>query len=112
MITRKDIQAAGPRMRRSKMRGWHGLTNRRGFGFVSAASLLAFLSVTGASQEKNQPQPRPPQQEPPAVLKVTTRLGTVDAVPRDRHGNPVRDLTRSEERRVGKECRSRWSPYH
>src|SRR2546430_11339457 len=26
----------------------------------------------------------------------------------------VRDLTldRSEERRVGKECRSRWSPYH
>src|SRR2546430_3882683 len=23
-----------------------------------------------------------------------------------------RDLQRSEERRVGKECRSRWSPYH
>ena len=23
-----------------------------------------------------------------------------------------RDKTRSEERRVGKECRSRWSPYH
>ena len=22
------------------------------------------------------------------------------------------DLLRSEERRVGKECRSRWSPYH
>ena len=37
-------------------------------------------------------------------------------------GDPVRELTgvsvsaseaeRSEERRVGKECRSRWSPYH
>src|SRR3712207_8316297 len=26
-------------------------------------------------------------------------------------GVPV-DLDRSEERRVGKECRSRWSPYH
>ena len=27
--------------------------------------------------------------------------------------NKLRDLTsRSEERRVGKECRSRWSPYH
>src|SRR3990167_11105491 len=25
---------------------------------------------------------------------------------------PVRMLLRSEERRVGKECRSRWSPYH
>ena len=24
----------------------------------------------------------------------------------------VTNLTRSEERRVGKECRSRWSPYH
>ena len=24
----------------------------------------------------------------------------------------IRTLTRSEERRVGKECRSRWSPYH
>ena len=24
----------------------------------------------------------------------------------------VDDLLRSEERRVGKECRSRWSPYH
>ena len=23
-----------------------------------------------------------------------------------------RDTNRSEERRVGKECRSRWSPYH
>ena len=25
---------------------------------------------------------------------------------------PVLPLCRSEERRVGKECRSRWSPYH
>src|SRR5258706_8990172 len=24
----------------------------------------------------------------------------------------VNDIERSEERRVGKECRSRWSPYH
>src|SRR5256885_14846298 len=27
-------------------------------------------------------------------------------------GEPTQHLTRSEERRVGKECRSRWSPYH
>ena len=26
--------------------------------------------------------------------------------------SPLFDKTRSEERRVGKECRSRWSPYH
>ena len=29
------------------------------------------------------------------------------------HGmSPILSLLRSEERRVGKECRSRWSPYH
>ena len=28
------------------------------------------------------------------------------------HGREASGLTRSEERRVGKECRSRWSPYH
>src|SRR2546422_9768784 len=27
-------------------------------------------------------------------------------------GRYPKDLNRSEERRVGKECRSRWSPYH
>ena len=27
-------------------------------------------------------------------------------------GNKITDVHRSEERRVGKECRSRWSPYH
>ena len=33
----------------------------------------------------------------------------------DTIGNQIqllRDFARSEERRVGKECRSRWSPYH
>ena len=30
----------------------------------------------------------------------------------DSTGSQVADMIRSEERRVGKECRSRWSPYH
>ena len=29
-----------------------------------------------------------------------------------KNGLSLPDLMRSEERRVGKECRSRWSPYH
>src|ERR1035441_4302221 len=29
-----------------------------------------------------------------------------------REGKKVRQPVRSEERRVGKECRSRWAPYH
>src|SRR3989449_5056700 len=35
--------------------------------------------------------------------------GLMEEVVHDEHGQL---LTRSEERRVGKECRSRWSPYH
>ena len=37
-----------------------------------------------------------------------------DAVPRDSaaKASGAQDVLRSEERRVGKECRSRWSPYH
>ena len=38
-------------------------------------------------------------------LRVAIRKGTIDM-----KINPM--LLRSEERRVGKECRSRWSPYH
>ena len=30
----------------------------------------------------------------------------------ERVHSPVENCVRSEERRVGKECRSRWSPYH
>ena len=37
-------------------------------------------------------------------LNELDRMGKVNKV----HGG----ATRSEERRVGKECRSRWSPYH
>src|SRR6266542_6843248 len=36
----------------------------------------------------------------------------VHVLEEDRHTKLVRALLRSEERRVGKECRSRWSPYH
>ena len=32
--------------------------------------------------------------------------------PRAKYTCKTCDQTRSEERRVGKECRSRWSPYH
>ena len=36
-----------------------------------------------------------------------------DQIQRNMHTHPlVRQHRRSEERRVGKECRSRWSPYH
>ena len=39
-------------------------------------------------------------------------LTVVDRATKMVHLAPVRQTIRSEERRVGKECRSRWSPYH
>ena len=38
---------------------------------------------------------------------IITEIAEGDAVP-----TGAVDCGRSEERRVGKECRSRWSPYH
>src|SRR2546426_9237995 len=45
------------------------------------------------------------------ILHVARRA--VESLTLDREVLHLRDsLVRSEERRVGKECRSRWSPYH
>src|SRR3712207_9480244 len=52
----------------------------------------------------------------PGVLrKMTSRFhsvssGSVCSTPGP--NSPRKRVSRSEERRVGKECRSRWSPYH
>ena len=48
-----------------------------------------------------------------ALLKIlhnygNSNVGTIDSF----FQRVLRNTTRSEERRVGKECRSRWSPYH
>ena len=46
------------------------------------------------------------------LLELCSRCGQMKqtATPKGEHSYEV--YTRSEERRVGKECRSRWSPYH
>jgi len=46
-----------------------------------------------------------------ALAESVSRLTTPSATTL-RERQPGRDDRRSEERRVGKECRSRWSPYH
>ena len=45
-------------------------------------------------------------------LRFLDRIGEGRSFLRTRLGLPVVAEHRSEERRVGKECRSRWSPYH
>src|SRR5215216_1160085 len=54
------------------------------------------------------------EHEAPSTLEHEREL-ILAGVEVDRDGETSRDdrvLERSEERRVGKECRSRWSPYH
>ena len=36
----------------------------------------------------------------------------LETCPAEIQEKDILDILRSEERRVGKECRSRWSPYH
>ena len=44
------------------------------------------------------------------VDAVIAHIARLDAVTNGKVG--IETIARSEERRVGKECRSRWSPYH
>src|SRR3712207_9266601 len=46
----------------------------------------------------------------PQISPANTAVGLTSDEPGADAGEP--DKYRSEERRVGKECRSRWSPYH
>ena len=61
---------------------------------------------------------KPPFAGPEAVLAYLSRYTHRVAISNsrllrlDEHGVTFRYKDRSEERRVGKECRSRWSPYH
>ena len=43
---------------------------------------------------------------------INSALTAVETYNRPRVQFRIENYIRSEERRVGKECRSRWSPYH
>ena len=51
---------------------------------------------------------------PDTIKKAVTidDMGSVEWITANQGGMIERFFIRSEERRVGKECRSRWSPYH
>jgi len=75
------------------MKALHPFVSHIAIRLVFVATISLPLCTPGIPQEKNQAQTSPlTQHEPPAVLKVTTRLITVDVVARNRRGNPVRDL--------------------
>ena len=66
---------------------------------------LATSATTGAA-----PVPVPPPI--PAVIKTRSDPSKAAAISSRDSSAASRPTVRSEERRVGKECRSRWSPYH
>src|SRR2546430_3419035 len=90
----------------------------RGFPFVYPPGVVArqgsplllaalFRSRGFFAQDSVPPPPAPPA--PPEVR------GALPPAPADQAHVTLRPIElryRSEERRVGKECRSRWSPYH
>ena len=49
----------------------------------------------------------------PRLEKIIVNMGVGEATQNSKLMDAaMADRSRSEERRVGKECRSRWSPYH
>ena len=72
------------------------MAHRRKFGGGRGEAVAKAVGIKGA--------------ELPSIIDATAGLGR-DAFVLASIGCQVR-LVRSEERRVGKECRSRWSPYH
>src|SRR2546429_9143743 len=102
-------------MRRLATLGWIlVLCLAVGFGANTASGQAVYGSIIGTVTD--------PQGNAVAGAKVTVTditKGTSEATTTNDSGNfsvihliPDTYKVRSEERRVGKECRSRWSPYH
>ena len=88
-LGRKTLYKALP------MTASHSFHSRKLLGLVLLSGLLSVFCVA-MPQEKGQQAATRSAQEPPAVLKVTTHLVTVDVVARDHKGNAVRDLKADE----------------
>src|SRR3712207_9249049 len=46
------------------------------------------------------------------IIKIRAEINDIETKKTIERINETKSWFRSEERRVGKECRSRWSPYH
>src|SRR2546430_14511257 len=88
---------------------------------VSLAAALG-VSLLSCKRSNGQPSNSGAANSAPTILEVSTVAAVVRQLPRffEATGTLAADVqtdvqpqtARSEERRVGKECRSRWSPYH
>ena len=86
--------------------------------FLVAGSIFPyFYALVGERNPKQTPQPKPRSEYSPLAcdaFELIRRAGPISKqkMREDLGGSISFVALRSEERRVGKECRSRWSPYH
>ena len=115
----------------------HGLVGESGSGKTTLLNAIAHRLPIDSGQVTYHNSIKPTHlaqlPEPDRRRLMRTEWGFVQQNPRDglrmnvtaganigerlmdigqRHYGNIRTAARSEERRVGKECRSRWSPYH
>ena len=76
--------------------------------FMSILSIFAGLTGCGKSKEPVESNKEREELRQCEIRKARIALSMLQPLQRERLMKNVR----SEERRVGKECRSRWSPYH
>ena len=81
-------------------------------GFVGI-TVLGTLTVLWPTMLRTKMEPEAPRRaiQGLSLLVAGTTLTTASSVSAISY-TPRLNHRRSEERRVGKECRSRWSPYH
>src|ERR1043166_7575456 len=85
---------------------------------VGSGEVIAQIDTEGkaaapsAGRAAAAPAPVPQKKQPPPVMPAAQKIAAEQGVDTSRIQGTGRDGRRSEERRVGKECRSRWSPYH
>src|SRR5205823_9223735 len=77
------------------------------------SAFIALVTYDGGEQAYIlAPQRLAPGDKVIAGKRVDVKPGNAMEVGQMPVGTIVHNVERSEERRVGKECRSRWSPYH
>ena len=77
-------------------------------------TLIALALAAGTATSAQAPAPMNPKADGIPVTKLSRLRVFADEQEMDQQSKLQYSqlLNRSEERRVGKECRSRWSPYH
>src|SRR2546429_8396964 len=78
-------------------------------GILARANSDVVQKVASGAQDVSQVMSRIASEQ---LIRPTTTQGHIGDILKDKIVYDAATTSRSEERRVGKECRSRWSPYH